>query len=260
MASTDFIDAKEFTYTPFSHPHHFDGTGDSGELELATSKANPNEQYIIKCGNIYPELACNEFMYHKVASALGLYTQDVKLLDGNKDYQRSAAIRYVPEARKFNLAASTEKNLCSFLAFEALFVILNEEDSREYYLDEQGRIFKLDNAAAFNVQQTTIMLFDGNPIGQFFIPDINAPLHHIGYDWYELKYEEFMQGHGQVAVDAYLSLIQRFSEFDETVLYEAYRALEKQYPKALSEYYDEFILIRKDTCRKFLDEAKSWKA
>jgi hypothetical protein len=38
------------------------------------------------------------------------------------------------------------------------------------------------------------------------------------------------------------------------VLYEAYDALDKQYPKALGRYYDEFIRIRKETCRRFLGE------
>ena len=169
---------------------------------------------------------------------------------------RSAAIHYVPNAREFILKDSNEENLRAYFEFEALYVILNEADSHEYYLDEAGCVFKLDNAVAFNVEQATIMLFDGNPLGQFFIPDINAPLNAVGYDWYGIKYNEFMGKHGQTALDAYLSLIQRFSELDETILYEAYEDLEKQYPKALCHYYDECIHIRKEICRKFLGEIK----
>ncbi|MCL2299464.1 MAG: hypothetical protein FWC27_04890 [Firmicutes bacterium] len=255
MPDSNFISAKDFTFRPFPHPLHPDEVGDSGAMELATSKADPGEQYVIK-RNTYPEIACNEFMYHKVTAALGLYTQDVKLIVGSKDYRRSAAIRYVPNAKIFSLKTSGEENFRAFFQFEALFVILNEDDSHEYYLDGQGRMFKLDNAAAFTVQQTTILLFDGNPLGRMFIPDINSPLNYAGYDWYGIKYREFTRERGQTAVDAYLSMIQKFSEFDETVLYEAYSALDKQYPKALSRYYDECIRIRKETCRKFLNEIK----
>lgn len=254
MPNSNFIDARNFTFQPFPHPLHPDEVGDSGAMELATSKANPNEQYIIKRGNTYPEIAANEFIYHKVATALGLYTQEIKLVSGNKDYLRSAAIRYVPNAQEFSLKTSNEENFRTFFKFEALFVILNEDDSHEYYLDGHGRMFKLDNAAAFTVQHTTVMFFDGNPIGKFFISDINNPLNAVGYDWYSIKYNEFMRIHGQTAIDAYLSIIQRFSEFDESVLYEAYSDLDKQYPKALSQYYDECIRIRKETCRKFLAE------
>jgi len=151
----------------------------------------------------------------------------------------------VPNAREFRLKTSNEANFRAFFEFEALFVILNEDDSHEYYLDEQGRMFKLDNAAAFTVRQTTVLYFDGSPLGRFFVPDINAPLNAVGYNWYGLK--------------AYLSMIQRFSEFDETVLYEAYSALEKQYPKALTQYYDKCIRIRKEPCRRFLHEIKDWR-
>ena len=252
--NNNFIDARKFTFAPFPHPLYSEDNGDSGALELATSKTNPNEQYIIKKGNEYPELACNEFLYHKVATALGLYTQDVKIVNGDKNYRRSAAIRYVPNARLFSLKESNVENRRSFFAFEALYVILNEDDSHEYYLDDNGRMFKLDNASSFTVQHTTIMKFDGNPVGEFFFPDINVPLNAVGYDWYGLKHEEFTKVHGQDAVDVYVSTIRKFADLDETIFDEAYEALEKHYPKTLSHYYDMCIQIRKEVCRQFLDE------
>lgn len=255
MSTDNFIDARKLNFKPFQHPlHPPDETGDSGSLEFAVSKTDADEQYIVKRGDTYPEIACNEFMYHKVASALGMYTQDVKLISGNKEYHRAAAIRYVPNAREYDIDSSTEENLRAFLGFEALYVILNEDDSHEYYLDERGLLFKLDNAASFTVQQTTIMLIEGNPIGRFFIPDINNPLNAVGYDYYNLMYDAFLKKHGKGAVEAYLSAIRRFAELDETVFYEAYGDLEKLYPQALGHYYNDCIRIRKDTCRKFLTE------
>jgi len=186
-----------------------------------------------------------------------MYTQDVKLIIGNRDYRRSAAICYVPSIKEFSLKTSSEENFKAYFEFEALYVILNEADSHEYYLDEQERLFKLDNAASFNVEPTTVMKLDGNPIGHLLLPDINAPLNNVCYDYYEIVYEQILEKHGKKAIEAYLSAIKRFSEFDETVLFEAYADLEKQYPKVLSFYYDDFIKIRKDVCRKFLDEVKN---
>ena len=115
MPDSNFIDARNFTFAPFPHPLHPAEIGDSGVMELATSKTDPNEQYVIKRGNTYPEIAANEFMYHIVATALGLYTQDVKLISGNKDYWRSAAIRYVPGAKQFSLKTSSAGNYRAFL-------------------------------------------------------------------------------------------------------------------------------------------------
>jgi len=96
MINSSFIDARKFIFKPFPHPLHPDDTGDSGAMEIATAKTDSNEQYVIKRGNNFPETACNEFIYHKVTTALGLYTQAVKLISGSREYRRSAAIRYVP--------------------------------------------------------------------------------------------------------------------------------------------------------------------
>jgi hypothetical protein len=42
------------------------------------------------------------------------------LISGNKDYRRSAAIRYVPNAQKFDLETSNEENFRTYFEFEAL--------------------------------------------------------------------------------------------------------------------------------------------
>ena len=249
---SNFLDARGFTFAPFIHPFHEEGHGDSGTLEIATSKKNPNEQYIIK--SKFPELGCNEFMYHRVAKALGLYTQEAKLVSGSKTYRQAAAIRYVPNAWLFDLNNASPENFRAFFEFEALFVILNEDDSHEYYLDEQDRLFKLDNASSFTVSTNTINWFSGDATAHFFIPDIDAPLNAVGYDDYGIGLEIYKEKHGQAAADAYLSLMQRFVDFDDSVLADAYEALDKQYSRMLKMYYQRCIQIRKKTCRKFLNE------
>jgi len=65
--------AKDYIFSPFVTKKD----GDSRALRLATSKADPNAQYIVKC--IYPEDACNEFMYHHTATALAVNEQYRKL-------------------------------------------------------------------------------------------------------------------------------------------------------------------------------------
>ena len=248
----NFLDARGLTFAPFIHPFHEEGRGDSGTLEIATSKKNPDEQYIIK--SKFPELGCNEFMYHRVAKALGLYTQEAKLISGSKAYRRAAAIRYVPDARLFDLETSSPENFRAFFEFEALFVILNEDDGHEYYLDEYDRLFKLDNAASFTVSTLIIDWFSGDAFSHSILPDINAPLNEVGYERYGATLEFYKEKHGQTAADAYISLIQRFAGFDGSILDDAYETLDKQYSRMLKMYYSSFIGIRKETCRKFLKE------
>jgi len=55
MPHINFIDARKLNFKPFQHPlRPPDETGDSGTLEFATSKSNPDEQYIVKRGDTYP--------------------------------------------------------------------------------------------------------------------------------------------------------------------------------------------------------------
>ena len=145
MTDKNIYNAKDFDFVPYNPSL---GSG-SGALFLATSETDPQIQYVIKSES--PELACNEFMYHKIVSALGLHTQEVKLFQGTKWSKFAAGIRFSQHAKPYLYEESTDANRCDFFSFLALYVILNEEDSQEFYIDGQDRVFKLDNAAAFNL-------------------------------------------------------------------------------------------------------------
>jgi hypothetical protein len=60
--------------------------------------------------------------------------------------------------------------------------------------------------------------------------------------------------YGQYAVDAYLSVIRRFSELDLAIFEDAFAALDKHYSRYLKLYYEDVITKRKQTCKKFLAE------
>jgi len=111
-SSFEILNAKDFTFEPFTPPKG----GDSGSLLLATLKTNPREQYVIK-GN-YQEAVCNEFMYHHVAAALGLQTQETRLFKGVKKQKRSVGIRYIPNARLFDHSTASEENKEIFYKFQ----------------------------------------------------------------------------------------------------------------------------------------------
>jgi len=124
----------------------------------------------------------------------------------SKEYRRSGAIRYVPNARLFDLETSSPENFRAFIEFEALFVVLFEDDGHEYYLDGQNRLFKLDNASSFTVSENTINWFSGDVNTHTFLPDINAPLESARCNNYRLTLQLYKEMYGEVVVDAYLSL------------------------------------------------------
>jgi len=63
----------------------------------------------------YVLLACNEFMYHKIAMAMDLNTLDVRLILGLPGRGQAPDIWYIPDAVRF------EYDICFFMsAFPSL--------------------------------------------------------------------------------------------------------------------------------------------
>lgn len=248
---SDIVFAGDFSFAPFMPLHD----GDSGALQIATSNADSELQYIVKLQT--PELACNEFMYHKVALALGLHTQEVKLFEGIQNHPFAAGIRYSPNAHKFNLENADDANQRDFFAFEILYVILNEEDSAEFHIDEGQRVFKLDNAASFNLDAVfaQLVLQNGSPalIEQWY----QWRTQLTEYDKYKIMLRLLSDRHGAAAVQSVREIVARFASLDEAALLDAYSTLSVIYPPWFSDYYHEFILIRQAECQRFLREGFS---
>jgi hypothetical protein len=130
--------------------------GDSGVLMLATKLTDASEQYIVKCQVEWNPVS--EFIYHKVAAAIGLYTQEVKLFRKLMESKYACGIRYCSDAHKVGNIDTADPNHRDYFRFMALFQILNEEDSEEFYMDGENRFFKLDNAEAFMLSITCGLL------------------------------------------------------------------------------------------------------
>jgi hypothetical protein len=260
MTESNVLNAKEFSFSPYVSDAGGAG-GDSGILRLATLKVNSQICYVVKGGS--PEIACNEFMYHHVASALGLCTQEARLFKGVSGCEYAVGIRYVPNVKAFVHGKADEVNRRDFYAFQVLYVILNEEDSREFYYNEQGRIFKLDNAASFNLQSYVVQ----NVIaaGQKKTPDIirqilTSGLNLTEYAKYGIALGILNKDFGQSAADVGYDMFKRFAAFDETQLNLAYEVLDKVYPSTISNYYRDFIRSRKSECTRFVREYNDTRA
>jgi hypothetical protein len=241
MTADDFLDSREFSFAPFMPERE----GDSGALELASSKKDASLCYVVKSG--FPELGCNEFMYHKVAAAVGLYTQDAKLFRGQK-YKHAAAVRYVPNAKPFIDAEGTKENLHAFWSFKALYQILNEDDSEEFYLDDSGRLFKLDNASSFCLDLSPA----ANAIRRMGGHDIFRGVANAKIDAYDFFRKGLADVYGRDADNAYLSTFQKFAALDATDFGDALEAVEKNYSLQIASYFYQFIEARIKACGAYL--------
>lgn len=75
LSSPDVVETRDFVFVPFDPLNR---VGDSGTLLLAKRKANRKEQYVVK--HAFTDCACNEFVYTKLAQAMGYCMPDAILL------------------------------------------------------------------------------------------------------------------------------------------------------------------------------------
>jgi hypothetical protein len=255
VAESAILNAKDYMLAPFAPS----AGGDSGALCLATHKRDAGLQYVVKSG-CFDEVPCNEFMYHHAAAALGLYTQEARLFTGiPNSSKRAVGIRYVPDARKFVLEEASGEDKSVSYKFTMLYVILNEEDSEELFYDGQGRVFKLDNAASFNLDTMvvgSVVKYGKKEPPYWLWQKLGKRLDFLEYEKYGAILEVMNEHHGKPAAETGFEFIRRFSELDLSLIEAACETLGKVYPPAITEYYLAFIERRADACKRFVAENK----
>ena len=72
ITSPDVVQTADFVFSQIPHQE-----GDSGRLLLAKRKVDRNDRYLVK--HAYTDCACNEFIYTKLAQAMGYCMPDAVL-------------------------------------------------------------------------------------------------------------------------------------------------------------------------------------
>ena len=146
-----------------------------------------------------------------------------------------------------------------FFRFKALFQILNEEDSEEFYTDAQNRLFKLDNVEAFLFSITCgLLIKKAKTKSQWIKMAIDEELvryaSKLNKQYYSMMAKNILDVFGKEAFDIYLETFTKFAELDLSVLDEAFASLDKIYPKTFSEYLHHFLEICQSACREFVEK------
>lgn len=154
LMSADVVQTSDFV---FSRALHHDG--DSGSLMLAKRKTDRNEQYLVK--HEFTDCACNEFVYTKLAQAMGYCMPDAVLFQlspGEKrPYFKTEYIigeRYlnvVDPAPSYEKIRACAKNWEQFFAFDGLYSLTGECDGIELLLADDDLIYRVDVTDAFPI-------------------------------------------------------------------------------------------------------------
>lgn len=154
ITSPDVVQTADFV---FSQDLHHDG--DSGKLLLAKRKTNRNEQYLVK--HAYTDCACNEFVYTKLAQAMGYSMPDAILFQLSPGEKRSCfkteyiiGERYltvVDPSPTYETVREKAKNWAHYFAFLGLYGLTGESDGIELLLVNDGKIYRVDTTDAFPI-------------------------------------------------------------------------------------------------------------
>jgi hypothetical protein len=250
MKDPNIIQESDFSYEVYRPSVG----GDSGVLMLATKMSDPSIQYIVKCQVDWNPVS--EFIYHKVAAALGLYTQEVKLFKKLMESKYACGIRYCGNAEKVGHIRANDPIHRDYFKFMALFQILNEEDSEEFYIDKDNRFFKLDNAEAFMLSITCgLLIKKAKTKSQWVKMAIDEELEKyqtkINFEFYTLMDTQLSDVFGAEAIGIYRNTFRQFSDLDLSILDHAFASLDRVYPKTFSEYLRHYLENRQTACREF---------
>lgn len=260
----------------FSKKHGINRVGDSGNLLLSYNKNNRSEKYIVK--HYFSDCACNEFVYSKLANAMGIKVPYVKLFSISPGEKRRyfhteyiAGIEYlniVKEFVNFDFIRNNEvSNWQDFFKYKALYNLLAELDSFEVVLTADNYIYKIDNTASFRISYYSIdtlgidVDFEGLNIKAKTAEQIlkqlqmykeNPSLFNFDYD-----YELISERYGKEYLKYYLQPFYDIQDIKKDYIDSFLNTLCYIYPDFLGEYYRQYIDIIKLRAKEYLNSIKS---
>lgn len=154
ITTPDVVQTADFVFSPIPHQE-----GDSGRLLLAKQKADRNQRYLVK--HAYTDCACNEFVYTKLAQAMGYCMPDAVLFQLSPGEKRpyfkteyiigEQYLNVTDSAPTYEKVREQAKNWEQYFAFYGLYSITDEGDGVEILLADDDRIYRVDTTDAFPI-------------------------------------------------------------------------------------------------------------
>lgn len=154
LISEDVLETEDFNFSPINPLNR---VGDSGELLLASSRKDNTEKYLIK--HEYCDCAANEFVYSKLARAMGLHIPESRLFRISENESRdcfksgytigAVYLDVKDPDPSYEKIRNCSSNWEEYYSFMALYYFFLESDSFEILLTDEDLIYRVDTADAF---------------------------------------------------------------------------------------------------------------
>ena len=252
----------------FSSIKPLDRIGDSGSLLLAKCKSDRNLCYFVK--HAYADCAANEFVYTKLAQAMGTKMPDAVLFqisDGEKrryfQTEYIIGLKYLDitiEAPTYSQIREQADNWQDFFRFRAMYDMFLESDSFETPLVSDGFIYRVDTTDAFPLcdlhlsQAGLNIVVNGNNVKEI----VQKYVESIEYNqlWKYTKFENTMnqlaENCGKEGNTYFSEPFNRIQEVSNDYIDDFLNTLCYIYPDFIGDYFKSFIAALQKKSREYL--------
>lgn len=269
LYASDVKMTTDFTFASFTP---FEQIGDSGHLLLAKCKSDRSQRYIIK--HEYTDCAANEFVYTKLAQAMGFKMPNAVLFQISENEKRkhfkseyilgTSFLDVVLKDPSYEQIRENALNWEDFFHFKAMFDMFLESDGFETPIAKDGYLYRIDTSASFNLP---IYVFDFGGINQefrcmnpkeYFVKYINQ----ISYDdlWqcidFNSSLERLIQTYDADGKRPYMETFSLIQDIHSDYIDDFLNTLCYFYPDFIGDYYKQFILALQKRSEIFLKERK----
>ena len=264
ISSPDIVYTTDFIFSPIERI-----AGDSGKLLLAQNKTNPNKRYLVK--HEYTDCACNEYVYTKLAEAMGYCMPDAVLfqISLDEDFDRFRT-EYVIGERFLNVIDSDPpyaiireqaKNWYQYFGFRALYAMTGECDGIEVLLADDSKIYRVDTTDAFplSVHHLSFAGVNQNINGMNpYISTKNALLsadfdNTLYHDLCDFQFEKCLKIY-RSSVRYFLEPFERIQEISKDYIDDFLNTLCYFYPDFIGDYFKRYISGLQKQCAAYLRE------
>ena len=257
--SEDILYVSDYILENF--PNH----GDSGELYLATNKKDQSEKYILK--HQHYDCACNEFMYYKIGTKLGVNIAPVKLfiVNDNEDKFKTpcvCGIKYLENSEHVSFKYVKEnknniKNWQDYIKFISLESMFQESDGIEV-LKYKNEIYRIDTTDSFVSEyfigalfSNTKSSYENEIFTNLLLKSAERNSDFRLREW-NMNLERFIKNYGKEYLDIYLETFKNLDKISDGDIKNWTRILENIYSPVIERFFTIYFEYLNKDIKNFL--------
>lgn len=254
LESNDVVQTGDYTFSKITPGGR---VGDSGQLLLAKSKSDAKRKYLVK--HAYCDCAANEFIYTKLALAMGMKMPEVVLFQiSDGEQRRCFTTEYIIGAKYLDLQIPDPTyqqirehavNWQDYFRFLATYNMFLECDSLEMPLASDGYLYRVDTTSSFIICEHDLFSaglnieYDGMNIKEETRKYILNKEQFISWtdDRFDYAIQKCILPHGKEYIAYYLEPFKYIQEIDAHYIDDILNTLCYFYPDFIGDYYKKFI-------------------